>query len=112
MRPAVGGLNTTGVAPYQMKADRSVEEVDWVLGIGGIEVKTGVSVGESVSLEDLEKKHDAVFVGSRRTCTIQTRPSGDSGTTTAAGGRSTMKPYRARFRTRKNPKSCPRAIER
>jgi dihydropyrimidine dehydrogenase (NAD+) subunit PreT len=36
----VGGLNTTGVAPYKMKADRSVDEVDWVLGIGGIEVKS------------------------------------------------------------------------
>ena len=35
-------LNTTGVAPYKMKADRSVEEVEWILGIGGIEVQTGV----------------------------------------------------------------------
>ena len=25
----LGGLNTTGVAPYKMRADRSVEEVDW-----------------------------------------------------------------------------------
>ncbi|NUP07212.1 MAG: FAD-dependent oxidoreductase [Polyangiaceae bacterium] len=62
-RPAVGGLNTTGVAPYKMKADRSVEEVQWVLGIGGIEVKTGVDVGASISFEELEKQYDAVFVG-------------------------------------------------
>mgnify|MGYP002631837348 FL=1 len=27
-RDVVGGLNTTGVAPYKMRADRSVEEVD------------------------------------------------------------------------------------
>jgi glutamate synthase (NADPH/NADH) small chain len=46
-----------------MRADRSVEEVAWVLGIGGIEVKTGVEIGKSVSFEELEKKHDAVFVG-------------------------------------------------
>ncbi len=62
-RPRLGGLNTSGVAPYKMKADRSVQEVDWVLGIGGIEVKTGVSVGDDVSLEELEKQHDAVFFG-------------------------------------------------
>lgn len=62
-RPVSGGLNTTGVAPYKMRADRSVEEVRWVLDIGGIEVKTGVEVGSAVSFEELEKQHDAVFVG-------------------------------------------------
>lgn len=62
-REVVGGLNTTGVAPYKMRADRSVEEVEWVLAIGGIEVKTGVEIGKSISFEELEKKHDAVFFG-------------------------------------------------
>lgn len=62
-RPVIGGLNTTGVAPYKMKADRAVEEVEWVLGIGGIEVKTGVEIGKDITFEDLEKKHDAVFFG-------------------------------------------------
>lgn len=61
-RDVIGGLNTTGVAPYKMKADRSVEEVGWVLGIGGIEVKTGVSIDEA-AFTDLERKHDAVFLG-------------------------------------------------
>jgi glutamate synthase (NADPH/NADH) small chain len=62
-RSALGGLNTTGVAPYKMRADKSVEEVDWILKIGGIEVKTGVEIGKDISLDDLEKKHDAVFFG-------------------------------------------------
>jgi glutamate synthase (NADPH/NADH) small chain len=62
-RDVLGGLNTTGVAPYKMKADRSEEEVDWILGIGGIEVKTGVSIGEDVSFADLERDYDAVFIG-------------------------------------------------
>src|SRR4051812_30208602 len=39
-RAVVGGLNTTGVAPYKMKADRSLDETAWVLGIGGIEILT------------------------------------------------------------------------
>jgi glutamate synthase (NADPH/NADH) small chain len=62
-REVVGGLNTTGVAPYKMKADRAVDEVKWVLGIGGIEVLTGMEVGANITLEELEKKHDALFIG-------------------------------------------------
>jgi glutamate synthase (NADPH/NADH) small chain len=62
-RSVLGGLNTTGVAPYKMQADRSLEEVEWVLGIGGIDVKTGVEFGKDLSLSDLEKRHDALFVG-------------------------------------------------
>ncbi len=62
-RDVMGGLNTTGVAPYKMKADRSTQEVDWILGIGGIEVKTGVSIGEDVTFADLERDFDAIFVG-------------------------------------------------
>ncbi len=62
-RPVVGGLNTTGVAPYKMRADRSLDEVEWILGIGGIDVKTGVEVGTSPSWEQLERDHDAVFLG-------------------------------------------------
>lgn len=62
-RDVVGGLNTTGVAPYKMKADRSAEEVEWILSIGGIEVKTGVEIGRDVTFADLARSHDAVFVG-------------------------------------------------
>jgi glutamate synthase (NADPH/NADH) small chain len=62
-RPWVGGLNTTGVAPYKMKADRSVEEVDWLLQIGGIEIRHGVEVGKDLALTDLERDFDAVFLG-------------------------------------------------
>ena len=62
-RATIGGLNTFGVAPYKMKADRSLTEAEWVLAIGGIEVKTGVTVGQHITLEQLEKDFDAVFMG-------------------------------------------------
>ncbi len=62
-RPVVGGLNTTGVAPYKMRVDRSLAEVEWILGIGGIEVRTGVEVGTSPTWAELEAEHDAVFLG-------------------------------------------------
>jgi glutamate synthase (NADPH/NADH) small chain len=62
-RDVLGGLNTTGVAPYKMKADRSAEEVEWVLSIGGIDVQTGVRVGEDIGWDELEEQFDAIFVG-------------------------------------------------
>ena len=62
-RDVLGGLNTTGVAPYKMKADRSVVEAEWILGIGGIEVVHGVDVPTDLSWDTLEGRHDALFLG-------------------------------------------------
>lgn len=60
----LGGLNTWGIAPYKLKADRALEEVEWVLeDVGGIEVRTGVTVPDDVSFEQLEREFDAVFIG-------------------------------------------------
>ena len=58
-----GGLNTHGVAPHKMKADRALTEVSWVLSIGGIELKCGVAVPEDLSWAELEDRHDALFIG-------------------------------------------------
>ena len=38
-------------------------EVEYILGIGGIEVRTGVALGKDVSLADLRANYDAVFLG-------------------------------------------------
>ncbi len=62
-RSVTGGLNTTGVAPYKMKADRSAAEVEWVLEIGGIDVQTGIEVGADLSFDELGARHDALFLG-------------------------------------------------
>jgi dihydropyrimidine dehydrogenase (NAD+) subunit PreT len=62
-RDVIGGLNTTGVAPYKMKADRSDEEARWILEIGGVEVKTGVEVGRELSWDAVQQQHDAIFIG-------------------------------------------------
>ncbi len=62
-KQTLGGLNTTGIAPYKMKSDRAMEEVDWILSIGGIEIKTGIEVGKDISIEEIEKEYDAVFLG-------------------------------------------------
>ena len=62
-RDVLGGLNTTGVAPYKMRADRALDEVAWVLDIGGVDVQLGTEIGRDLSWADLEARHDALFVG-------------------------------------------------
>lgn len=59
----LGGLNTTGVAPYKMRADKSIEEASWVLGIGGIEIQSAVSIPHDVSWAALNRRHQALFLG-------------------------------------------------
>ena len=59
----IGGLNTDGVAPYKLKAADSVAEAQWVLSIGGIDVQTGIDVGNDISWDEFEGRHDAVFLG-------------------------------------------------
>ena len=62
-RDLPGGLNTTGVAPYKLQADTALQEVEYVLGIGGIELRTGTWIGKDVTFEQLERDYDAVFLG-------------------------------------------------
>ncbi len=62
-RELLGGLNTFGIAPYKMRADAAAAEAQWVLGIGGVELKIGVELGKDFGVDDLEGAHDAVFIG-------------------------------------------------
>lgn len=61
-REIPGGLDTHGIAPYKMKQQDSLNEVKMVQKLGVV-IKTGVRIGETMSREDLEKKHDAIFLG-------------------------------------------------
>lgn len=62
-RPKAGGLNEYGIASYKSTNDFAAREVEWLLQIGGIAVKAGVALGRDVALADLQKSHDAVFLG-------------------------------------------------
>ena len=53
----------TGIASYKMKADRSLTEVEWLMSIGGIEVRSGISVPDQATWADLQAEFDAIFVG-------------------------------------------------
>ncbi|MDU8926751.1 NAD(P)-dependent oxidoreductase [Alisedimentitalea sp. MJ-SS2] len=62
-REKAGGLNEFGIASYKAVDGFAGREVDWLLGIGGIKVKTGQALGRDVDLDGLAAGHDAVFLG-------------------------------------------------
>jgi glutamate synthase (NADPH/NADH) small chain len=59
----LGGLNEYGIAAYKTVNDFAQKEVDYILSIGGIEVRNHCALGEDVSLDDLRGEYDAVFLG-------------------------------------------------
>lgn len=62
-RPKSGGLNEYGIAAYKSVDDFAQKEVDYVLAIGGIEVRQGQAIGRDFTLADLSEQYDAVFLG-------------------------------------------------
>ena len=61
--PKAGGLNEYGIASYKSPDDYAASEVEWLLKIGGITVKTGMELGRDISLAELQADFDAVFLG-------------------------------------------------
>ena len=62
-RAKLGGLNEYGIAAYKTVDEFAQREVDFVLAVGGIEVKLNQRLGGEIDLGALRKKFDAVFVG-------------------------------------------------
>ena len=62
-RAKAGGLNEYGIAAYKMTDDFAQREVDFLLALGGIEIRSGVELGKDIQLESLVQEYDAVFLG-------------------------------------------------
>ncbi len=62
-REKAGGLNEYGIAAYKTPEGFAQAELDWLLGIGGIEVVHGRRLGTDMTLRDLGREFDAVFLG-------------------------------------------------
>lgn len=62
-REKAGGLNEFGIASYKSVDNFAAREVEFVLSIGGIELKTGSRLGDNLNLADLRASYDAVFLG-------------------------------------------------
>jgi glutamate synthase (NADPH/NADH) small chain len=58
-----GGLNEYGIAKYKLTNDFAQREVDFLMGIGGIEIRLGQKLGDNLHLKDLHASYDAVFLG-------------------------------------------------
>jgi glutamate synthase (NADPH/NADH) small chain len=61
-RSQPGGLNTYGIAAYKMRAEDSVREVEMIEALG-VEIRCGVEIGRDITLQNLEKEYDVVFIG-------------------------------------------------
>ena len=62
MNELPGGLSTWGIAPYKTSMEDSLKEVEMIKGLG-VNIQTGITVGETISIEELLDKHDALFIG-------------------------------------------------
>ncbi|MBL0355500.1 MAG: NAD(P)-dependent oxidoreductase [Chitinophagaceae bacterium] len=58
-----GGLMTYGIAAYKVTPQFCEDEVNYITGIGGIEIKYEQELGKNISLEELQKNYDAVYLG-------------------------------------------------
>src|SRR4051794_24304677 len=57
-----GGLNTYGIACYQMPSATSLAEVELVKSLG-VEIRCAVEVGKDISADELQQQFDAIFLG-------------------------------------------------
>ena len=58
-----GGLMTYGIAAYKVTPKFCEDEVNYILGIGGIEIRYNQELGKDFSLAQLKKEYDAVYLG-------------------------------------------------
>lgn len=58
----LGGLNEYGIAAYKTVNNFAQREVDYILSIGGIEVRDNQALGKDFSLVQLREEFDAVFL--------------------------------------------------
>ena len=62
-RPKPGGLNEYGIASYKAVDGFAQAEVDWLMGIGGIELRHDQAIGRDITMASLQSEYDAVFLG-------------------------------------------------
>jgi dihydropyrimidine dehydrogenase (NAD+) subunit PreT len=58
-----GGLMTYGIAGYKVTPQFCEDEVNYILSLGGIEIKYNQELGKNISLAELQKNYDAVYLG-------------------------------------------------
>ena len=59
--PELGGMLRYGIPPYRLPRDILDQEIEFLIRVG-VEVKTNTRVGREITLEQLQKDYDAMFV--------------------------------------------------
>ncbi len=62
-QPKPGGLNEYGLASYKTPDNFAQREVQWLLGIGGIEIRSNWRLETATQLATLQADFDALFLG-------------------------------------------------
>ena len=58
-----GGLMTYGIAAYKVTPQFCEDEVNYITAIGGIDIKYNKDLGRDITLAELQKNYDAVYLG-------------------------------------------------
>lgn len=59
--PVLGGMLKTGIPDYRLPKEILDREISDIIRLG-VNVKTNTQIGKDISIEELEKKYDAVFL--------------------------------------------------
>jgi len=57
-----GGLMTYGIAAYKVTPEFCEDEVQYILSVGGIDIKYNQALGRDIHLADLQRDYDAVYL--------------------------------------------------
>ena len=57
-----GGLMTYGIAAYKVTPEFCEDEVNYILSIGGIEIKYNTALGKDITIAELQAQYDAVYL--------------------------------------------------
>lgn len=57
-----GGLMTYGVAAYKVTPEFCEEEVNYITGLGGIDIQYNKTLGNDIYIDELQKTYDAIFI--------------------------------------------------
>jgi NADPH-dependent glutamate synthase beta subunit-like oxidoreductase/NAD-dependent dihydropyrimidine dehydrogenase PreA subunit len=60
--PEPGGMLRVGIPEYRLPKEVLRQEIGYIQKLG-VEIKTGMQVGKDITLEELRKTYDAVFLG-------------------------------------------------
>ena len=60
-KPALGGMLRYGIPNYRFPRKRLAQDIDYILKTG-VEVRLNTQIGRDISMEDLEKEYDAIYI--------------------------------------------------